>query len=154
MKTLYGLSWRLFHRCDCVGPKQGLHPIAVHGKQSDPAPVFARVDRLSLSTPSCWLAWVWRWSTGLPAALSGRGRRRARPCFRLRNRITFFHAQISCFDVPIAVMALLWRGPTEVFALAPLGHSVRRLLWLRPGHQTNAWLIPCFLVVHYCGCAE
>ena len=26
MKTLSGVSWRLFHRCECMGPKRGLHP--------------------------------------------------------------------------------------------------------------------------------
>jgi hypothetical protein len=149
MKTLYGLSWRLFHRCDCVGPKQGLHPIAVHGKHRT-LPLFSR-ESTAFRFPAILLAglgvalvygfarrFIGPWAAAGAAVLSV-----AQPHY-------FFHAQISCFDVPIAVMALLvawayWKslrsprwgilcGVFYGFALAT---------------KHNAWLIPCFLVVHY-----
>ena len=41
MKTLYGLSWRAFHRCHCTGPTRGLHPIPVKGRHIT-LPLFAR----------------------------------------------------------------------------------------------------------------
>src|SRR5207342_2975670 len=41
MKTLYGLSWRAFHRCTCTGPARGLHPIPVRGRHVT-LPLFAR----------------------------------------------------------------------------------------------------------------
>ena len=41
MKTLYGLSWRAFHRCTCTGPTRGLHPIPVAGRHIT-LPLFAR----------------------------------------------------------------------------------------------------------------
>ena len=149
MKTLYGLSWRLFHRCDCVGAKQGLHPIAVHGKHRT-LPLFSR-ESTAFRFPAILLAglgvalvygfarrFVGPWAAAGAAVLSV-----AQPHY-------FFHAQISCFDAPIAVMALLvgwayWKslrsprwgilcGVFYGFALAT---------------KHNAWLIPCFLVVHY-----
>jgi hypothetical protein len=149
MKTLYGLSWRLFHRCDCVGPKQGLHPIAVHGKHRT-LPLFAR-ESTAFRFPAILLA-------GLGVALVyGFARRFVGPwaaagaaVLSIAQPHTFFHAQISCFDAPIAVMAVL-------VALA-YWKSLRSPRWgilcgvfygLALATKHNAWLIPCFLLVHY-----
>ena len=148
MKTLYGLSWRLFHRCDCVGPKQGLHPIAVHKHRT--LPLFPR-ESTAFRFPTILLAglgvalvygfarrWVGPWAAAGAAVLS------------LAQPHTFFHAQISCFDAPIAVMAVL-------VALA-YWKSLRSPRWgilcgvfygLALATKHNAWLIPCFLLVHY-----
>ena len=148
MKTLYGLSWRLFHRCDCVGPKQGLHPIAVHKHRT--LPLFSR-ESTAFRFPAILLAglgvalvygfarrWVGPWAAAGAAVLSV-----AQPHY-------FFHAQISCFDAPIAVLALL-------VALA-YWKSLRSPRWgilcgvfygLALATKHNAWLIPCFLLVHY-----
>ena len=148
MKTLYGLSWRLFHRCDCTGPKRGLHPIAVHKHRT--LPLFAR-ESTAFRFPAILLAglgvalvywfarrWIGPWAAAGAAVLSV-----AQPHY-------FFHAQISCFDVPIAVMALL-------VALA-YWKSLRAPRWgilcgvfygLALATKHNAWLIPCFLLVHY-----
>ena len=41
MKTLYGLSWRAFHTCTCMGPARGLHPIPVRGRHLT-LPLFSR----------------------------------------------------------------------------------------------------------------
>jgi len=149
MKTLYGLSWRLFHRCDCAGPKRGLHPIAVHGKHRT-LPLFAR-ESTAFRFPAILLAglgvalvygfarrFVGPWAAAGAAVLSV-----AQPHY-------FFHAQISCFDAPIAVMALL-------VALA-YWKSLRSPRWgilcgvfygFALATKHNAWLIPCFLLVHY-----
>jgi hypothetical protein len=148
MKTLYGLSWRLFHRCDCTGPKRGLHPIAVHKHRT--LPLFAR-ESTAFRFPAILLAglgvalvywfarrWIGPWAAAGAAVLSV-----AQPHY-------FFHAQISCFDVPIAVMAVL-------VALA-YWKSLRAPRWgilcgvfygLALATKHNAWLIPCFLLVHY-----
>ncbi len=148
MKTLYGLSWRLFHRCDCTGPKRGLHPIAVHKHRT--LPLFAR-ESTAFRFPAILLAglgvalvywfarrWIGPWAAAGAAVLSV-----AQPHY-------FFHAQISCFDVPIAVMAVL-------VALA-YWKSLRSPRWgilcgvfygLALATKHNAWLIPCFLLVHY-----
>jgi len=148
MKTLYGLSWRLFHRCDCTGPKRGLHPIAVHKHRT--LPLFAR-ESTAFRFPAILLAglgvalvygfarrWVGPWAAAGAAVLSV-----AQPHY-------FFHAQISCFDAPIAVMGLL-------VALA-YWKSLRSPRWgvlcgvfygLALATKHNAWLIPCFLLVHH-----
>jgi hypothetical protein len=148
MKTLYGLSWRLFHRCDCVGPKRGLHPIAVHKHRT--LPLFSR-ESTAFRFPAILLA-------GLGVALVyGFARRFVGPwaaagaaVLSIAQPHYFFHAQISCFDAPIAVMALL-------VALA-YWKSLRSPRWgilcgvfygLALATKHNAWLIPCFLLVHY-----
>jgi hypothetical protein len=51
MKTLYGLSWRAFHRCTCTGPARGLHPLPVMGRHTT-IPIFAREST------------AFRWCTG------------------------------------------------------------------------------------------
>ena len=80
MKTLYGLSWRAFHRCTCTGPARGLHPIPVRGRHVT-LPLFAaRFDRLPLPGDPVRGA---AGGDGLPvrAAVRRRGRRR-RPAAR------------------------------------------------------------------------
>jgi hypothetical protein len=148
MKTLYGLSWRMFHRCDCTGPKRGLHPIAVHKHRT--LPLFAR-ESTAFRFPAILMAglgvalvyWFARRFVGPWAAAGAAVLSVAQPHY-------FFHAQISCFDVPIAVMALL-------VALA-YWKSLRAPHWgilcgvfygLALATKHNAWLIPCFLLVHY-----
>jgi len=149
MKTLYGLSWRLFHRCTCVGAKQGLHPIAIHGKHRT-LPLFAR-ESTAFRFPAILLAglgaalvyWFARRWVGPLAAAGAAVLSVAQPHY-------FFHAQISCFDAPITVMVVL-------VALA-YWKSLRSPRWgvlcgvfygMALATKHNAWLIPCFLLVHY-----
>jgi hypothetical protein len=149
MKTLYGLSWRLFHRCDCVGPKQGLHPIAIHGKHRT-LPLFSR-ESTAFRFPAILLAglgaalvygfarrWVGPWAAAGAAVLSV-----AQPHY-------FFHAQISCFDAPIAVLALLVGWAYWKSLRSPRWGLLCGVFYgLALATKHNAWLIPCFLLVHY-----
>jgi hypothetical protein len=138
----------MFHRCDCTGPKRGLHPIAVHKHRT--LPLFAR-ESTAFRFPAILMAglgvalvyWFARRFVGPWAAAGAAVLSVAQPHY-------FFHAQISCFDVPIAVMALL-------VALA-YWKSLRAPHWgilcgvfygLALATKHNAWLIPCFLLVHY-----
>ena len=149
MKTLYGLSWRLFHRCDCMGPKKGLHPIAIKGKHVT-LPLFAR-ESTAFRFPAILLAalgvalvyaFARRWLGSLAAAGAA--------VLSVAQPHYFFHAQISCFDVPITVMVVL-------VALA-YWKSLRSPRWgilcgvfygLALATKHNAWLIPFFLLAHY-----
>ena len=48
MKALYGLSWRAFHTCTCMGATHGFHPVPDPRAAHDAAAVLARLDRVSL----------------------------------------------------------------------------------------------------------
>ena len=104
MKTLYGLSWRAFHRCTCLGPARGLHPIPVRGRHVT-IPLFAREStafRFPAILMSGLLAWLVFWFSRQllprPAAAAAAGLAIAQPHY-------FFHAPIACFDAPITTMA-------------------------------------------------
>ncbi|HXU80077.1 MAG TPA: glycosyltransferase family 39 protein [Polyangia bacterium] len=149
MKTLYGLSWRMFHRCHCTGPTRGLHPIPVPGKHVT-LPLFAR-ESSAFRFPAILMA-------GFGVALAFLFARRFLPplaagvaaVLAIAQPHYFFHAQISCFDAPITTMALLvgfayWR-------------SLRSRRWailcgvfygLAFATKLNAWLMPFFLAAHY-----
>lgn len=149
MKVLYGASWRAFHRCQCVGPKQGLHPIAIHGKHRT-LPLFSR-ESTAFRFPAILMAglgvalvfaFTRRWVGPVPAVGAA--------VLSVAQPHYFFHAQISCFDTPITVMILL-----VAFAY---WKSLRSPLWgilcgvffgLALATKHNAWLTPCFLLVHY-----
>jgi hypothetical protein len=149
MKLLYGVSWRLFHKCDCAGAKRGLHPIAISGRHVT-LPLFGR-ESSAFRFPAILLA-------GLGVALVyGLARSMLRPAgaavaavLSVAQPHYFFHAQISCFDVPITVMAVL-------VALS-YWKSLRSRRWgvlcgvfwgLALATKHNAWLFPIFLLAHY-----
>jgi 4-amino-4-deoxy-L-arabinose transferase-like glycosyltransferase len=149
MKTLYGISWRLFHRCHCTGPTRYLHPIPITGKHLT-LPLFAR-ESSAFRFPAILMA-------GFGVALAylfarrflGRVAAGAAAVLAIAQPHYFFHAQISCFDAPITTMALLvgfayWR-------------SLRSRRWgilcgvfygLAFATKLNAWLMPFFLLAHY-----
>ena len=80
MKTLYGLSWRAFHRCTCTGPTRGLHPIPVKGRHIT-LPLFARESTAfrfpAILFAALLVAMVYRFARGLAVAAR---RPRPRPC--------------------------------------------------------------------------
>jgi len=149
MKTLYGISWRMFHRCHCTGPTRGLHPVPVAGKHVT-IPLFAR-ESSAFRFPAVLMA-------GFGVALTylfarrflGRTAAGAAAVLAIAQPHYFFHAQISCFDAPITTMALL------------VGYayfrSLRSRRWgilcgvfygLAFATKLNAWLMPFFLLAHY-----
>jgi len=149
MKVLFGLSWRAFHRCHCTGPTRGLHPIPVPGRHVT-LPLFAREStafRFPAILMAAWLvAMVFRFARGwLPRAPSV-----VAAVLTLAQPHLFFHAQIACFDVPIAVMAFAvgfayWKSLRD-----PRWGVVTGVLFgVSLGVKHNAWLMPFFLVAHY-----
>jgi len=149
MKTLYGLSWRAFHRCTCTGAARGLHPIPIRGRHIT-LPLFARESTAfrfpAILFAAALVAMVYRfargWLSRAPAA--------AAAVLTLAQPHYFFHAPISCFDAPITTMA---------FAVGfAYWKSLRRPRWgivagvlfgIALGVKHNAWLMPIFLVGHY-----
>jgi hypothetical protein len=147
MKVLYGLSWRLFHRCDCPA-ERALHPdsarahrtLALFARDSSafrfPAIVFAGLAAL--------LVFVFaRQVVSAAAAAAGAVLAVAQPH-------GFFHAQISCLDAPITTMALLvglayWKSLRSRRWAVLCGVSFGLALAVKH----NAWLMPMFLLAHY-----
>ena len=149
MKTLYGLSWRTFHRCTCTGPARALHPIPVRGKHVT-LPLFAR-DSTAFRFPAILFAallvvMVWRFSRTFlprPAAVAAAVMTLAQPHY-------FFHAQIACFDAPITTMAFAvglayWKSLRDW----RWGIAAGVLFGIALGVKHNAWLMPLFLIPHY-----
>lgn len=149
MKLLYGASWRAFHTCDCTGPKRGLHPIPITGKHTT-LPLFKR-DSSAFRFPAILLA-------GLGVALVyWLARRVLRPLpsavaavLSVAQPHYFFHAQISCFDVPITVMAVLVALAYWKSLRSPRWGILCGVFWgLALATKHNAWLFPLFLLPHY-----
>ena len=146
MKTLYGLSWRAFHRCTCMGPARGLHPIPVRGRHLT-LPLFERESTAfrfpAILMSGLLVALVFRFARQLvpwPAAAAGARAGLAQPHY-------FFHAPIACFDAPITTMAF-----AVGFAYWKSLRSARWGVWcgvvfgIALGVKHNAWLMPVFLV--------
>lgn len=149
MKMLFGASWRLFHTCDCIGTKRGLHPIPITGKHVT-LPLFAR-ESSAFRFPAILLAGIGvaivyllarRLLRPLPSAVAA--------VLSVAQPHYFFHAQIACFDVPITVMAVL-----VAFAYYKSLRSARwgilcGIFWgMALATKHNAWLFPFFLGAHY-----
>jgi hypothetical protein len=149
MKTLYGLSWRAFHRCNCTGPTRALHPIPVKGRHVT-LPLFAR-DSTAFRFPAIvfaalLVAMVYRFARGwLPPPVAA-----AAAVLTLAQPHYFFHAPIACFDAPITTMAFAvgfayWKSLRS----ARWGIAAGVLFGIALGVKHNAWLMPIFLVGHY-----
>jgi hypothetical protein len=149
MKTLYGLSWRAFHRCTCMGPAHGLHPINVARKHAT-LPLFAR-DSTAFRLPAILfsgllIALVYLFARSFvprPAAAAGAVLTLAQPHY-------FFHAPIACFDAPITTMAFVvgfayWKSLRSW----RWGIACGALFGVALGTKHNAWLMPIFLCGHY-----
>ena len=150
MKTLYGLSWRAFHRCNCTGPTRGLHPIPVQRAPHHAAAVRARVDRVSLPGDPVRGAAGRRWSTGSRAHGCRRRAAAAAAVLTLAQPHYFFHAPIACFDAPITTMAFAVGFAYWKSLRSPRwGIAAGVLFGIALGVKHNAWLMPFFLVGHY-----
>jgi hypothetical protein len=146
MKTLYGLSWRVFHSCTCT-TKGSLWTVA---EKHRTLPLF-RSYASALRFPAILVA-------GLGAALVyllarrwlGRAAAATAALLSVAQPHYFFHAQISAFDAPITVMAVAvgyayWRSLRS----AKWGLLCGLVFGLALGVKHNAWLMPFFLVGHY-----
>jgi len=149
MKTLYGLSWRAFHRCTCTGPARGLHPIPIRGRHIT-LPLFARESTAfrfpAILFAAALVAMVYRfargWLTRAPAA--------AAAVLTLAQPHYFFHAPISCFDAPITTMAFAVGFAYWKSLRSPRWGIVAGVLFgISLGVKHNAWLMPIFLIGHY-----
>ncbi|HEY0711735.1 MAG TPA: glycosyltransferase family 39 protein, partial [Polyangia bacterium] len=148
MKVLYGISWRMFHRCHCVRDRAS-HVVPVTGSHAT-IPLFAR-ESTAFRFPAILMAalgaalvfflarlWVGRVPSTVAAVLSV-----AQPHY-------FFHAQIAAFDAPITVMAVAvgycyWRSlRSPRWAIA-----AGVVFGIALGVKHNAWLMPVFLIGHY-----
>jgi len=149
MKTLFGLSWRAFHRCTCTGPARGLHPVPVTGRHIT-LPLFRR-ESTAFRFPAILMAGllaalVFRFARQLvpaPAAAAGAVLAVAQPHY-------FFHAPIACFDAPITTMAFAvgfayWKSLTS----PRWGLACGAIFGIALGVKHNAWLMPIFLAGHY-----
>jgi hypothetical protein len=148
-KVLYGLSWRLFHRCTCMGAARGLHPIPVRGRHLT-LPLFARESTAfrfpAILFAGLLIALVYRFARRFvpwPAAAAGALLMLAQPHY-------FFHAQIACFDAPITTMAFAvgyayWKSLRS----ARWGILTGLVFGVALGTKHNAWLMPFFLAGHY-----
>ena len=149
MKTLYGLSWRAFHRCTCLGPARGLHPVPVQHRHIT-LPLFKR-ESTAFRFPAILMSGllavlVFRFARQLvswPAAAAGAVLTIAQPHY-------FFHAPIACFDAPITTMAFAvgfayWKSLRS----ARWGVACGVLFGIALGVKHNAWLMPVFLAGHY-----
>ena len=149
MKTLYGLSWRAFHRCACMGPTRGYHPIPIKGRHIT-LPLFARESTAfrfpAMLFAGLLIAMVYRLGRRFvpwPAAAAGAVLALAQPHY-------FFHAPIACFDAPITTMAFAmgfayWKSLRS----ARWGIACGVVFGVALGTKHNAWLMPIFLAGHY-----
>ena len=149
MKILYGLSWRAFHRCTCMGPARWLHPIPVRGRHRT-LPLFLRESTafrfpaILMSGLLAWLVFAFaRRFVPTPAALAGAVLAIAQPHY-------FFHAPIACFDAPITTMAFAvgfayWKSLSS----PRWGWLTGLVFGVALGVKHNAWLMPIFLFGHH-----
>ncbi|MSP61374.1 MAG: phospholipid carrier-dependent glycosyltransferase [Myxococcales bacterium] len=147
MKTLYGMSWRLFHKCHCV-PQSRLHPVA-YAKPHRTLPIFS--DAQAMRFPAylfggllvamvyLYAGRIWSHRAGLVAA----GLTLAAPRY-------FFHAELSCFDAP---MVTTWFATIYCWQRS-LTDS--RWAWrtglafgLAMATKHNAFFLPFVLLAHY-----
>lgn len=148
MKTLFGLSWRLLHRCSCP-TETGLHPLTYPRphrtlgllKQGDamrlPTHLLAGllVAAVYLFGRRCW---------GRTAGLAAAGL-----TILLPRHV--FHAQLSCFDAPVAAMIFLitWaylRAQQTGSRRWALAAGV--LLGLGLSTKHNTFFLPLVLLLH------
>jgi 4-amino-4-deoxy-L-arabinose transferase-like glycosyltransferase len=147
MKTLFGLSWRLLHRCNC--PTQaGLHPLR-YAKKHRTLGLLSEEEALRLPTEvlvALMVALVYRltgelWSerAGLLAA-----------SLALFAPRLFFDAELACFDAPIAAM---WTWVVYAYFRAlrerKWGWRAGAIFGLALATKHNAFFLPFVLAAHW-----
>jgi hypothetical protein len=147
MKSLFGLSWRVFHKCHC--PEQGgRHPIGYTHKHRTLELLDEEAAlRLPTDIACAFMAMIvfllgaaaWSRAAGLVAAT-----------LTIAAPRLFFDAQLSCFDAPIAafwvaVVYAYWRALDE----RRWGWRTGVLFGLALATKLNAFFIPAVLVPHF-----
>jgi hypothetical protein len=147
MKSLFGLSWRLFHRCHC--PEQGgRHPLGYPKKHTTLAlldeETAMRLPTLVLTALMVMLVYLlgaaaWSRTAGLVAAT-----------LALAAPRLFFDAQLATFDAPIAalwvaVVYAYWRALDE----RAWGWRCGVLFGLALATKHNAFFLPFVLAPHW-----
>lgn len=152
LKTLYGVSWRLLHRCTCdVAPS--LHPAQARptGARHTTLGLLSEITAFRLPT-----ALFFGWMCALVYlffldALGGRWGALAAAGLMAAQPRAFFHAQTASFDLPVAT---LWLATTVAYWRA-LGTSG----WRRPAivgvlfglclaTKLQSFMLPAALAAH------
>lgn len=148
MKTLFGLSWRVLHRCDC--PNEG-------GMHARPSPQRHRTLGLlsqgqAMRLPAHLLCGLLCAAVYLFAARAFS--RRAALCAAALTVLAprhFFHAQLSCFDAPIAAMITLTTlayHQAQVSGKRGWLATAAVLAGLSLSTKHNAFFLPFVLLLH------
>ncbi len=147
MKTLFGFSWRIFHKCRC-NKEPGRHPIA-YAKRHRTLELLDEESAMRLPADALialmaavlylWGAAAWSRSAGLVAAILG----------VMAPRL-FFDAQLAAFDAPIAaiwvvVVYAYWRALQS----SRWNWRAGLLFGLALGTKHNGFFIPVVLAVHF-----
>jgi dolichyl-phosphate-mannose-protein mannosyltransferase len=147
MKSLFGLSWRVFHKCHC--PEQpGRHPLG-YARPHRTLDLLDEETALRLPTIIltalmamilfAWGAAAWSRTAGLVAATLGVAAPRL-----------FFDAQLAAFDAPIAAMWVAvvyayWRALDD----KRWGWRCGLLFGLALATKHNAFFLPAVLAPHF-----
>jgi len=148
MKTLFGLSWRVLHRCNC--PKEaGLHPIS-YARRHRTLSLLRNGESMRL--PSHALAGALVAAVYLMARRAfGRAGAMAAAGLTILAPRHFFHAELSCFDAPVTAMlglttwAYLRAQQTARWRWAVLSGV---LFGLSLSTKHNAFFLPPLLLLH------
>ena len=147
MKTLFGFSWRIFHKCDC--PHQaGRHPIYYPKKHLtlgllDEETAMRLPAHVAVAMMAAFIflfgAQAWSRRAGVVAAALS----------VLAPRL-FFDAQLACFDAPIAALWVAtvyayWRSLTD----SRWAKLAGLFFGLALATKHNAFFIPFVLIAHY-----
>ena len=151
MKTLYGISWRLFHKCKCTH-QPGRHSVG-YDRPHRTLPILSEAQAMRLPANAfggwmvalCWLFGVRAWSrrAGAVAAV-----------LSLAATRIFFNAELACFDAP---MATTWLA-TVYFYYAALDGKSRAwpagvALGLAVATKHNGFFLPFVLGAHWLAAA-
>jgi hypothetical protein len=146
MKTLFGLSWRLFHKCKCRG--QAGHPVG-YNKPHRTIPILDEEAALRLPAhllvgamaAVIFLFGLQAWSrrAGIVAAV-----------LAVMSPRLFFDAQLAAFDAPIAALWVIvvyawWRSLMD----PKWAWRTGVLFGLALATKHNAFFLPFILIAHY-----
>ena len=148
MKTLFGLSWRLLHRCSCP-TESGLHPLP-YAQRHRTLGLLKQGDAMRLPTQllaGLLVAAVYLFGARCWGRVAGLGA--AGLTILLPRHV--FHAQLACFDAPVAAMIFLitWaylraqQSGTRRWAVA-----AGVLLGLGLATKHNTFFLPLVLLGH------